>query len=282
MLAKKHTRTTLITALSLSVLGFAGATYAIHSWGNYHWARTANPFTLKTVDSVTSNWDAYLDESINDWSLSSVLDLAKEPGSTSTRDRRLCRPVSGKIRACNYTYGNNGWLGIAQIWVNSAGHITQATTKVNDTYFNTATYNTPAWRRMVMCQEIAHDFGLDHQDETFDNANLGSCMDYTNDPDGGAGGASATDPSNEHPNAHDYEQIELIYAHLDSSTTIAQNKSGKVFAAIQNNDKKNQDEREHPEFGRPEKRDAQGRVSRYVKEDRERGEKLYTFIIWAE
>ena len=55
---------------------------------------------------------------------------------------------------------------------------------MNDSYFNTAKYNTPAWRRLVMCQEVTHDFGLDHQDEIFNNANLGSCMDYTNDPDG--------------------------------------------------------------------------------------------------
>ena len=92
---------------------------------------------------------------------------------------------------------------------------------MNDTYFNTAQYNTPAWRRLVMCQEIAHDFGLAHQDENFSNANLGSCMDYTNDPDGGAGGASSNDQSNEHPNAHDFQQLVTIYnGHVDSSTTV--------------------------------------------------------------
>jgi hypothetical protein len=32
-------------------------------------------------------------------------------------------------------------------------------------------------------------------------------MDYTNDPDG--------PPSNEHPNSHDYAQLESIYGHLD-------------------------------------------------------------------
>ncbi len=67
-----------------------------------------------------------------------------------------------------------------------------------------------------MCQEVAHTFGLGHQDEKFDNWNLGSCMDYTNDPDGGA----TYGPSNEHPNAHDFEQLETIYAHLDSTTTV--------------------------------------------------------------
>ncbi|MGH2654468.1 MAG: hypothetical protein ACRDHV_08995 [Actinomycetota bacterium] len=37
-------------------------------------------------------------------------------------------------------------------------------------------------------------------------------MDYTNDPDG--------PPSNEHPNAHDFEQLEKIYGHTDSTTTV--------------------------------------------------------------
>jgi hypothetical protein len=50
--------------------------------------------------------------------------------------------------------------------------------------------------------------GLDHQDEDFDNANLGTCTDYTNDP-----------TTNQHPTAHDYEKLEIIYAHLDSFTT---------------------------------------------------------------
>ena len=52
--------------------------------------------------------------------------------------------------------------------------------EVNDTYFNTAKYNTPVWRNLVMCQEVGHTLGLDHQDEIFDNVNLGTCMDYTN------------------------------------------------------------------------------------------------------
>ena len=85
----------------------------------------------------------------------------------------------------------------------------QGTVKLNDTYFNTATYNTPAWRNLVMCQEVGHTLGLDHQDETFTNQNLGTCMDYTNSPS-----------SNQHPNAHDYAQLETIYAHTDSTTTV--------------------------------------------------------------
>ena len=189
---------------------------ANHSWGSYHWARTSNPFTLKVGDAVDSKWDAYLDEAISDWNPSSVLNLTEVP---STVNPKTCKAPTGQIVVCNARYGNNGWLGLAGISI-SGSHITSGYTKLNDSYFDTATYNTPAWRRMVTCQEIGHDFGLDHQDETFANTNLGSCMDYTDDPDGGAGGASSNDPSNEHPNAHDFDQLETMYAHLDSTTTV--------------------------------------------------------------
>lgn len=214
---RRHAPLLFTVAALLAFAAIPVVTMANHSWGGYHWARTSNPFTLKVGDNVNSAWDAYLDEAISDWSASQVLNLTKVAGGTRPKN---CRPTAGRIEACNASYGNNGWLGIAQIWL-SSGHISQAITKVNDTYFNTAQYNTPPWRRLVMCQEIAHDFGLDHQDETFANANLGSCMDYTDDPDGGAGGASSNDPSNEHPNSHDFQQIESIYAHLDSTTTIS-------------------------------------------------------------
>lgn len=195
---------------------------ADHSWNGYHWARTSNPFTLKVGDNVSSAWDTYLNQAIADWSSSSVMNLTKVTGGTRPRQ---CRPTSGRIEACNATYGNTGWLGVAQIWITGSVHITQATTKLNDTYFNTPTYNTPAYRRLVTCQEIAHDFGLDHQDEAFDNPNLGSCMDYTSDPDG--------PPSNEHPNAHDYAQLEAIYAHLDSTSTVGKALAGAESAIHQ-------------------------------------------------
>jgi hypothetical protein len=63
---------------------------------------------------------------------------------------------------------------------------------------------------MVTCQEVGHDFGLDHQDENFNNVNLGTCMDYTNNPS-----------TNQHPNSHDYDELVIIYSHLDSTTTIS-------------------------------------------------------------
>jgi hypothetical protein len=272
---KPSRRTTL--AAILAVFGFAvlaTVTSADHSWGGYHWARQSNPFTIKTGDNVTSVWDQYLDEAIGDWNQSGVLDLLEVPGGTNAKS---CRPTSGRIEVCNSKYGNTGWLGIAQIWISGGEHITQAITKVNDTYFNTATYNTPAWRRLVMCQELAHDFGLDHQDEIFNNSNLGSCMDYTNDPDGGTGGASETDPSNEHPNFHDYDQIETIYADLDSATTIGQSANNNAKTPPAMNDL----QLDGPgQWGRLIRSSRNGRVQVYEL-DFGRGNKVLTHVFWA-
>ena len=186
-------------ALALAVVGTA---LANHAWGSYHWSRASNPFTLQVGNNVSSGWDSYLNVAISDWATSDVLNLNKVAGNGSGS---TCSPTSGTIQVCNGAYGTTGWLGIAQIWVQQS-HITQATTKVNDTYFASPPYNTSAWKQMVMCQEVGHDFGLDHQDENFNNANLGTCMDYTNDPS-----------TNQHPNAHDWEELDIIYAHLDGS-----------------------------------------------------------------
>lgn len=197
------------TAAALAVLTLpAGTAQANHAWNGYHWARTANPFTVELDDNVTSAWDSYLATASSDWSASSVLNTVVVQGSFGGKN---CRPNTGHVEVCNSTYGNTGWLGIAQIWITGGVHITQGAVKNNDTYFNQAQYNTPAWHRLVMCQEIGHTFGLDHQDENFNNGNLGTCMDYTSDPDG--------PPSNEHPNQHDYDQLVTIYSHVDSFNT---------------------------------------------------------------
>lgn len=250
----------------LVAAAFPGAALANHSWNNFHWGRTSNPFSLKLGDNLSSSWDAYLGTTAGDWSQSSVLDTLVVSGLTTGR---RCRPTSGRVEVCNSKYGNNGWLGLAQIWV-SGSHIVQGVAKANDTYFSTVKYNTPAWKNLVMCQEVAHTFGLDHQDEIFDNPNLGSCMDYTADPDG--------PPSNEHPNQHDYDMLETIYAHLDSFTTVQSGTQKLPLGLAIAEAAKNQDFENRSEWGKELRNN--GHVALFER-DFGGGQKLFTFVIWA-
>ena len=256
---KSSYRFMFMLVLVIALAAFPASVSANHSWGDYHWARTANPFTIKVIDSMTASWDNNLNVAISDWNTSSVMNVVKASGNSSLTTRWLCAAAFGKVRACNYTYGNNGWLGVAQIWV-SGSHITQGIAKMNDTYFNTAQYNTPAWRQLVICQEVAHTFGLGHQDENFDNPNLGTCMDYTRDPS-----------TNQHPNQHDYDMLEAIYAHLDSTSTVGSAPAG--FANADVHAVENWGEKVHES--------ANGRSALYVR-DFGNGFKIFTHVFWAE
>src|SRR6266498_2871265 len=107
---------TLLLALAVSAL--PSLAMANHSWNGYHWARTANPFTLKVGDNVTSQWDAILDTTISDWSASTVLNLTKVAGQATGR----CKGTSGRDEVCNGSYGSTGWLGVASISITGGTH----------------------------------------------------------------------------------------------------------------------------------------------------------------
>lgn len=245
---------TIIAIGAVAVL--AGAD---HSWGGYHWARTANSFNLKLGDNVSSVWDSYLGTTSSDWSLSSVLDTIIVSGA----NLKNCKPVAGRVEVCSKKYGFNGWLGVAGVWV-SGGHITQGYVKVNDTYFNTAKYNTTAWRNLVMCQEVGHTLGLDHQDEDFNNTPLGTCMDYSADP-----------TLNQHPNAHDYEMLEAIYAHLDTTATL------KSEVLPKGSGREEVDFSDPGEWGKEIRKSKDGKSSLFER-DLGKGHKVFTFVFWAQ
>jgi hypothetical protein len=216
-----------LVALAAAALGATPA-HASHSWGNYHWAKaaTSNPSVSVTlgenlVATSSSNWPVLFKGTsgatlgdpgsvVHDWShlnlmplgtgngFADILDTPRTTGINSNRKR--CKPASGRVEVCNARYGFNGWLGLATIWI-SGGHITQGVAKVNDSYLDSSRYATAA-RQHVLCQEVGHTFGLDHQDES--GADLDTCMDY----------ADAFD--NAHPDDHDNQQINLIYSsHTD-------------------------------------------------------------------
>ncbi len=243
-----------VLALMVAVLAAAvtaGSASATHSWNGYHWARTANPFTLKLGDNVSGAWDSMLVKSSADWSSSTVLDTQIVAGGTRPKS---CRPTSGRDEICSANYGNTGWLGLAQIWVTGGQHITQGLVKNNDYYFGNSTYqyNNTAEMQHVICQEVGHTFGLGHQDES--GISLNTCMDYYHN-------TSSTDMQSTAPDQHDYDQLVTIYNHNDPTTTIGAAASD-LPAAV-------------PDFA-----PAGDRTSVYT-DHLPNGDLLVTFVIWA-
>jgi hypothetical protein len=199
----RHTAFVAVAAATLTVLATTPA-QASHAWNGYHWARSGEA-RLTILSSVTSDWSGNLSVANSDWNQSAYLQNTVAASNTSSSARQQCAMPAGQIRVCNFTYGNTGWSGLATInLVSGTSHIRSGTAKMNDTFLASA---DAAKRQGVMCQEVGHDFGLAHQDENFNNPNLGTCMDYTN-----------SWSTNQHPNTHDYNQLTAIYGnHNDSA-----------------------------------------------------------------
>lgn len=184
---------------------------ASHVWSTFHWRRTSAALkTIPTRRYLSAIWLARYTTAMNDWRKPAMTKI--KPATTFIGGAsRACPVFSQQISVCNGTYGNTGWLGLAQVAV-SGSHIQLGRALQNDTYFNRAPYNTIPWRQLVICQEIGHLFGIGHVNVVFGNRNVGSCMDYTNDPDGGG----FYGPSNLHPYAHDYQLINARHNHIGS------------------------------------------------------------------
>ena len=272
MAQKSFSRLLAVLFLGLASTTISTAALATHSWGGYHWARTTPQFTLKLGDNLTSaDWKSHLSQSSGNWNAgNSAVLTAIVAGSSNKR----CSMVSGTTQVCNGTYGNNGWLGLASINLTGGTHITQGSAKMNDTYFNTATYNNPNEREHVMCQEIAHTFGLDHQ--STDGSSQNSCMDYFSNT-----GANATSTLSTKPNQHDFDELNIIYAHLDSSTTIAAIAAAAVQAALNGHGNSAADVTDDPNsWGQLVSQSANGRSSTYERHNAD-GSKTVTHVYWT-
>jgi hypothetical protein len=216
-------RSAAIHVVALICIAVPATSSATHSWGGYHWARTTPQFTLKIGNNLTSaDWNGHLAQTSSDWNSPTTFGattpiltaIVASQSNQSNKSNKHCSMVAGTTQVCNGRYGNNGWLGLASIYVTGGEHITQGSAKMNDTYFDTATYNNSNERQHVMCQEVAHTFGLDHQ--STDGSSQNTCMDYFSNTGSNAGSTQST-----RPNAHDFDELNTIYAHLDSTTTVA-------------------------------------------------------------
>ena len=264
--------TLLVLAVVVLVLPLVAS--ADNSWSKYHWDISTDESIIDPLplgnQLTTGDWNTSLTGASSDWNVS-VLKNGITAGSNTS-----CSPVLGRVEVCNYEYGDNGWLGIARVWVYRGrdGHIAQGLVQVNDTYYNTAKYNTQPWRDYVVCQEVGHTLGLAHQDENFGNANLGTCMDYTNDPDGSILGQS----DNTHPNGHDYDLLTEKYGHLNGVSDGGKDGNGKGGG---NRGKKGEPPGQSVrQWGKAISTDGKGRPDLFEL-DLGNGDKVFTHVLWA-
>ena len=271
MAKKTFQRLAATVSAGLLLAAISTAAQATNSWGGYHWARTANPFTLKLGNNLTAaDWRTYLAQTSQDWNSGNTAVQTSLVAGTATK---RCSMIAGTTQVCNGTYGNNGWLGLASINITGGTHITQGSAKLNDTYFNTATYNNPNEKLHVMCQEVAHTFGLDHQ--STDGSSQNTCMDYFSNT-----GVNATSTLSTKPNAHDFVQLGLIYAHLDSSSTFAQI-AAELAALHQGPAGANRDVSDDPNsWGQLVRQSSSGRSSTYLRENGD-GSRNVTHVFWT-
>ncbi len=214
----------LFVALVLVLVATVPA-FASHGWGSYHWGKScatcAVPIKVYSSTTTTNtSWPTHLNKAIfgdtsnpnttdqRGWDASIALTLSIATGATDSGTRSSCPAVNAAVRVCNYTYGSNGWLGLAQINTvsGSAVHIAWGTAKMNDTYFNSGYPSTE--KRHVMCQEVGHTFGLGHTSTNGTSQN--TCMDYYQN-------TSSTNWTSTGPNQHDFDQI-LTQMHWGAKT----------------------------------------------------------------
>jgi hypothetical protein len=280
----------VLVALVFLILA-AVPTFASHGWGSYHWSRSCStcPRSLTVYSSLittNTNWADHLNKSIfgdaanpntanrRGWNDSEVLTLSIAAGSTTSTTRSSCPAVSGAIRVCNYTYGNNGWLGLASINVvsGSANHIAWGTAKMNDTYFASGYPNTE--KRHVVCQEVGHDFGLGHTSENGSSQN--TCMDYYSN-------TSSSDWTSTGPNQHDFDQLRTQHHWGTSGKTYL---PGEDLAVLHLSFPGDSELNAPWQWGTPQRWDDQGRANLFrldLGTDSDGNEHaIWTAVTWAD
>jgi hypothetical protein len=141
----------LLVAVALGAIGTA---WANHRWGCWKYA----DYQINFYNGCSGSYATYVQEEgisdSNSWH--NYTDVSLSPsGQAGTTDHLNC---------FNGSYGFNGWLGIAEIRQYSGCIIREGRSRFNQSYLDNAAYGySTTNKKHVICQEIGHLFGLNHQ-----------------------------------------------------------------------------------------------------------------------
>mmetsp|Transcript_24177 Transcript_24177/g.33778 ORF Transcript_24177/g.33778 Transcript_24177/m.33778 type:complete len:329 (-) Transcript_24177:81-1067(-) len=168
---------------------------ATNEWKN---GKDNNGLSLTLLNALDENWQEEYEAAVEDWENGNPDALTLTTKRVSV-DRDACKKTEqtgGVMMVCNENFGESGWLGI-NVVAKVGGYIISSVAQMNEFYlFNADIYE----RQYTMCHEIGHGFGLPHTDESFNNIDLGNCMDYTRTP-----------KNNLHPDESNYARLAGLY-----------------------------------------------------------------------
>ena len=167
-------RKAVLVLLVVAATGYwTGTTVANNWWGGnpgYKWGDSSIPVANNAPTNLDGRnyYQAYQEEVWTDGNSWDSSDLTLT--SKTCNKQSGCR---GMIALYADSYGFNGWAGLASISVRGKT-ITKGTSKLNNSYLSDTSTYTFDDVKIVACQEVGHDFGLDH-----DFTGTVTCMNYS-------------------------------------------------------------------------------------------------------
>jgi hypothetical protein len=165
---------------------------------------------LSILNALDDTWQQEFEEALSDWQQSPALTLDLQRVEVDHN----CNRMDGVMVVCNANFGETGWVGINENEI-AGDRIMSSVAKMNEYYLRNAEYEH---RRYTMCHEVGHGFGLPHTDENPYNANLGNCLDYTDDP-----------AENLHPGDVNFKKIIGMYLSGSRRTTRRLQSDGRII-----------------------------------------------------
>eukprot|EP00934_Nitzschia_sp_Nitz4_P004096 Nitzschia sp. Nitz4//scaffold2_size372955//253667//255113//NITZ4_000448-RA/size372955-processed-gene-0.439-mRNA-1//1//CDS//3329546853//4086//frame0 len=150
---------------------------------------------LEILNALGDSWQIYFSLAIADWDYG--YPDAVTLTATTVSEEVDCSSVTGKVKVCAGDYGETSWRGLCDLLYDGSGFIISTTARMNEYYLEFAEDDA---KQYTMCHELGHSLGLAHTDENFYNADLGNCLDYTENF-----------AVNKHPDESNYETLLEYY-----------------------------------------------------------------------